>query len=171
MNARNLFGLLAIVCSVALAAPSFAQQNGSAKPGVAPDATANVPTGPGPSQMAPEYRNDQHVATGTMGHAGWRHHPARRFGMARAHYGIDVAPGAGHYTRRDVAAEPANRMSHPGVGSPKAPSAVTGNRSEAAMNRIENRITARLNRHQAARAARFAQVETQNEEASLPPGE
>ncbi len=62
-------------------------------------------------------------------------------------YGMDVAPGGGSYTRADVAAEPADRMSHPMPGERRAPSNVAKG-SLAQVDAAENAETARLNDQQ-----------------------
>jgi hypothetical protein len=61
--------------------------------------------------------------------------------------GLDVAPGGGFYTARDVANESPRRMSHPFVGEPRAPSFVARG-SHRHVSRVEMIITARLNLHQ-----------------------
>jgi hypothetical protein len=68
-------------------------------------------------------------------------------GTMGARYGTDVARGGGVYTRQDVASEAPGRMSHPGVGSPRAPSQVAKG-SLAHVNQVENADTARLNQQQ-----------------------
>jgi hypothetical protein len=68
-------------------------------------------------------------------------------GAMGARYGTDVAPGGGVYTRRDVAEEAPGRMSHPGAGSPRAPSDVAKG-SLARVDQAENAETARLNEQQ-----------------------
>lgn len=68
-------------------------------------------------------------------------------GVMGARYGTDVAPGGGRYTRQDVAEEGPGRMSHPGVGSPRAPSDVAKG-PLVRVNEAENAETARLNEQQ-----------------------
>lgn len=61
-----------------------------------------------------------------------------------AHDGLDVAPGGGFYTARDVAHASPRRMSHPYVGEPFAPSFVVRG-SHHHINHVEMVITAKLN--------------------------
>lgn len=68
-------------------------------------------------------------------------------GARAGSYGMDVAPGGGSYTRADVSAEPADRMSHPTVGERRAPSNVAQG-SLAQVDAAENAETARLNEQQ-----------------------
>jgi hypothetical protein len=60
---------------------------------------------------------------------------------------LDVAPGGGFYTARDVANESPRRMSHPFVGEPRAPSFVARG-PHTYINRYEMGMTAWLNLHQ-----------------------
>jgi hypothetical protein len=68
-------------------------------------------------------------------------------GVHAGSYGMDVAPGGGTYHRGDVAAEPADRMSHPVVGERRAPSDVARG-SLADVDQAEDAETARLNLQQ-----------------------
>lgn len=77
-------------------------------------------------------------AHGHRHHHHYHHHGA---------YGLDVAPGGGFYTARDVLNESPRRMSHPYVGEPAAPSIVARG-PHRHINRVEMRMTARLNLHQ-----------------------
>ena len=71
-------------------------------------------------------------------HHRWHHHGG---------YGLDVAPGGGHYTKRDIINESTLRMSHPHVGEPCAPS-VVARRPHRYINRVEMVMTANLNLEQ-----------------------
>jgi hypothetical protein len=70
-------------------------------------------------------------------------HEGPRYGQPH-HWGMDVAPGGGYYTRYDVANESPRRMSHPVVGEPRAPSAVARG-PHTFVNRFEMGMTAALN--------------------------
>lgn len=72
---------------------------------------------------------------------GHRHHHHHHGG-----YGLDVAPGGGFYTARDVLNELPRRMSHPHVGEPCAPS-IVARRPHRYINRVEMVMTAKLNLH------------------------
>ncbi|MGH6990233.1 MAG: hypothetical protein ACREFD_16570 [Stellaceae bacterium] len=75
------------------------------------------------------------------GHASY-HHRDHHGG-----WGLDVAPGGGHYTARSVAMASPLRMSHPFVGEPRAPSAVARGPASR-VNNVERRMTRRLNLEQ-----------------------
>jgi len=68
-------------------------------------------------------------------------------GTRAGSYGMDVAPGGGTYGRGDVAAEPADRMSHPVAGERRAPSEFAHG-SLADVDQAEDAETARLNLQQ-----------------------
>jgi hypothetical protein len=78
--------------------------------------------------------------------AGWHHYHHHHY-YHRGGWGLDVAPGGGHYTPRDVALASPRRMSHPFVGEPCAPSAVVRG-PHLYVERVENRMTAALNLRQ-----------------------
>ncbi|MGH6990232.1 MAG: hypothetical protein ACREFD_16575 [Stellaceae bacterium] len=186
MKANYFFRSLAILGGVAMAVPAFAQSgldngpnanepsrsqmtvptgpnSGMSHSNMSRNAV-NVPTGPGPGQMGSHYR-----ASTAMAPAAGAMSQQQQYHRRRHHYAVEFSPGGGHYTRRDVAAEPPGRMSHPGVGAMKALSYVTKSRSESVMDRVENRITERLNDQQLKRAGRVAQAASgQHEQASLP---
>lgn len=75
-------------------------------------------------------------------HRHWHHHDWHHAG-----YGLDVAPGGGRYTKRDIINESTYRMSHPVVGEPCAPS-IVALRPHRYINRVEMVMTADMNLHQ-----------------------
>ena len=158
---------------MALAVPSYAQtqdrmspgrtqaqQNQAQNAGQMP--AANSERTQDRDQAQGQYRNgdqglDQDQAQNedegqtTGRHMGHRHaaREGRGYGqgMRPGSLGMDVAPGGGTYTRRDVASEEPGRMSHPVAGERRAPSNVAKG-SLANVDRIENDMTARLNQQQ-----------------------
>jgi hypothetical protein len=165
MKANQLLTSLAIVGGVALAMPAFAQQN-QPNPGQnqaqdssqMPAADSSQTTDQAQSQNGRQdidqnqaQNQDQTQAPSNDRHLR-RSHSADRGrnygdGLRAGSLGMDVAPGGGTYTRRDVASEQSGRMSHPVVGERRAPSSVAQG-SLAHVDEVESSMTAKLNQQQ-----------------------
>lgn len=173
MKAKYLMTSLVIVGGMALAVPTFAQTQdqmnsgqgqmnatqGQAQNSV-PDTTsdqsqsdqAQTPLRGGQTidQGQAAQNEDQTPPTGRrIRHRAHAASDGRSYGegLRAGSLGMDVAPGGGIYSRRDVASEEAGRMSHPVAGERRAPSNVAQG-SLGHVDEVEDAMTARLNQQQ-----------------------